>query len=325
MQRSRFVTRKGPDTGNLEQIFGDAADCHAAWEKGEIVLRQTGHYLVSRMASIAHLDNDLGELDQPSDETSGTLGEDQGPWSSDGVCNDPRFAADPRWLRAVDRIDEAEGKDSTDCLLGYLSRQAWPIRFRPTDGEGLVFGDDSGEWPSTASVTIPGSSELLPLKAPACRTSCAMLSDCYEAWSNGHVTLILPVAVLDRLPAGFDLGGDTSEWAFDGECDDPRFEGKGMARDPLTADQARDATDCVKGLLSGAVELKRPRLQDGRSCPSEATQASGLAMACATTPGSRPIRDGRMSPFLSVTPDTGMAPTASRGSSSAASGRHGSD
>ena len=259
----RFVTKDGPDTSNLAQIFGDAADCHAAWERGEIVLRQTGHYQVSRMATIAHLDNDLGDLDQPSDETSDALGEDQGPWSSDGVCNDPRFAADPRWRGAVDQIDEARGTDSTDCLLGYLSRQAWPIRFRPTDGDGLVFGDDSGEWPGDSECDDPRFVGVAAAESIGVSNLLRDASDCYEAWTNGHVTLISPVAVLDRLPAGFDLGSDTGEWAFDGECDDPRFEGTGMARDPLTADQARDATDCVKGLLSGLIELKLPRLQDG--------------------------------------------------------------
>ncbi len=259
----RFVTGDGPDTSNLAHIFGDAADCHAAWEEGEIVLRQTGHFLVSRMAAIADLDDDLGDLDRPSDDTGDTLGSDKGPWSLDGVCNDPRFAADPRWLGAVDRIDEARGKDSTDCLLGYLSRQAWPIRFRPTDGEGLVFGDDSGEWAGDGECDDPRFIGVAAVESASVPDLLRDASDCYDAWTNGHVTLVLPVAVLDRLPAGFDLGGDTSEWAFDGECDDPRFEGAGMARDPLTVDQARDATDCVKGLLSGAVELKLPRLQDG--------------------------------------------------------------
>ncbi len=259
----RFVAQEGPDTGDLEQIFGDAADCHAAWRKGEIVLRQTGHYLVSRMATIGHLDYDLGDLDQASGETGDTLGSDQGPWSSDGVCNDPRFAADPRWRGAVDQIDEAEGRDSTDCLLAYLSRQAWPIRFRPTDGEGLVFGDDSGEWANDGECDDPRFIGTAAAESASVSHLLRDASDCYEAWTNVDVTLILPVAVLDSLPAGFDLGGDTSEWVFDGECDDPRFEGMGMARDPLTVDQARDATDCVKGLLSGAVELKLPRLQDG--------------------------------------------------------------
>ena len=259
----RFVARQGPDTGDPAQIFGDAADCHAAWESDKIVLRQTGHYSVSDMAAISHLDDNLGDLDQPSNGTSDALGEDQGPWSSNGVCNDPRFAADPRWLGAVEQIDESEGKDSTDCLRAYLLRQAWPIKLRPMDGKGLAFGDDSGEWtgdgecddPRFFGVATAGSASVSNLLRDA--------SDCYEAWSEGHITLITPVAVLDRLPSGFDLGSDTSEWAFDGECDDPRFEGVGAADTLQIADQARDATDCVKGLLSGEVELKLPRLQDG--------------------------------------------------------------
>ncbi len=259
----RFVTRHGPDTSDLGQIFGDAADCHAAWEKGEIVLRLTGHYLVSDMASITHLGDNFGDLDQPSNDTGDTLGENQGPWSSNGVCNDPRFAADPRWPGAVDRIDEAEGKDSTDCLRAYLLRQAWPIRFRPTDDEGLAFGDDSGEWILDGECDDPRFFGVAAAEGASASNLLRDASDCYIAWTNEHITLISPVAILDRLPDGFDLGSDTSEWAFDGECDDPRFEGTGMAHEPLTTNQARDATDCVKGLLSGAIKPKLPRLQDG--------------------------------------------------------------
>lgn len=41
-----------------------------------------------------------------------------------------------------------------------------------------------------------------------------------------------------------DFGDDSSEWANDGECDDPRFEGDGVAAVLLDADLYRDATDC---------------------------------------------------------------------------------
>jgi hypothetical protein len=47
------------------------------------------------------------------------------------------------------------------------------------------------------------------------------------------------------------FGDDSSEWSFDGECDDPRFEGRGMASALLDEDRFRDATDCRK-LLEGA-------------------------------------------------------------------------
>ena len=45
-------------------------------------------------------------------------------------------------------------------------------------------------------------------------------------------------------PAEIDFGDNNSQWMNDGECDDPRFEGPGMAFIPLEEDRGRDATDC---------------------------------------------------------------------------------
>ena len=53
-----------------------------------------------------------------------------------------------------------------------------------------------------------------------------------------------------------EFGDDSSDFAFDRECDDPRFEGDGMAI--LTTDDnlLRDATDCREAFESGLVRLK---------------------------------------------------------------------
>lgn len=40
------------------------------------------------------------------------------------------------------------------------------------------------------------------------------------------------------------FGDNSSRWAFDGECDDPRFIGPGSATTLLAEDTFRDATDC---------------------------------------------------------------------------------
>lgn len=65
----------------------------------------------------------------------------------------------------------------------------------------------------------------------------------------------------DKTPAvnssqGINYGDDTSEWANDGECDDPRFYGQGMAVDLGVADVGRDASDCRNGVLEGRLFLR---------------------------------------------------------------------
>lgn len=53
-----------------------------------------------------------------------------------------------------------------------------------------------------------------------------------------------------------DFGTDDSMWALDGECDDPRFEGIGMAEDPLEEGDTRaDASDCRAAFEAGTISL----------------------------------------------------------------------
>ena len=52
-----------------------------------------------------------------------------------------------------------------------------------------------------------------------------------------------------------DFGDDTSEWAIDGECDDPRFDGPGAAKKRLEEDRSRDASDCLTLFGAGQVRF----------------------------------------------------------------------
>ena len=64
-----------------------------------------------------------------------------------------------------------------------------------------------------------------------------------------------------------EFGDDSSQWANDGECDDPRFEGPGMAEQLLDEDIGRDATDCEAALNAGRVSWK----SESSSTPTEAS------------------------------------------------------
>ena len=53
------------------------------------------------------------------------------------------------------------------------------------------------------------------------------------------------------------FGDDSGDWAQDGECDDPRFEGPGMTLTPLLSeDIMRDATDCRTAFERGRLTLR---------------------------------------------------------------------
>lgn len=54
---------------------------------------------------------------------------------------------------------------------------------------------------------------------------------------------------------GIDFGDNSSLWSNDGECDDPRFDGDGMAISLTDENQGRDATDCQQLYSAGRIRL----------------------------------------------------------------------
>jgi len=60
---------------------------------------------------------------------------------------------------------------------------------------------------------------------------------------------------------GISFGDDSSQWSGDGECDDPRFVGGGMAYDLDTDDIQRDASDCLRLYQAQRIRLVRTRAQ----------------------------------------------------------------
>jgi hypothetical protein len=67
-------------------------------------------------------------------------------------------------------------------------------------------------------------------------------TDCRELFLAGSIRLIEDTTPIDN--SGADFGDNSSTWAFDGQCDDPRFAGRNMAAMPLDTDMFHDADDC---------------------------------------------------------------------------------
>lgn len=76
-----------------------------------------------------------------------------------------------------------------------------------------------------------------------------------------QVAIALATLALFALPAQaapkFSFGTDGGEYANDGECDDPRFEGRGMTLTPLLSeDILNDASDCRAAYEAGSIQLR---------------------------------------------------------------------
>ena len=215
-----------------EDILKDATDCRAAYEAGTV------------------------EFDAaiPTVPTPGMIewGDDSSEWANDGECDDPRFTGPGA---ADELVDEDRMRDATDCRTAYEEGTvtlkdggtSTPATATPA---AIDFGDDSSEWANDGECddprfTGPGTADEL-VDEDRMRDA----TDCRTAYEAGTVTLADGSDGGTAAPA-IDYGDDSSDWANDGECDDPRFSGSGVASELLDADIGRDATDCRAAVEAG--------------------------------------------------------------------------
>ncbi|MBU2992796.1 hypothetical protein Q4555_03680 [Octadecabacter sp. 1_MG-2023] len=70
------------------------------------------------------------------------------------------------------------------------------------------------------------------------------------------VCLLGAVAGCMTVPEGFVWGTNESQWANDGDCDDPRFDGPGAHTILLPEDAYTDANDCRALFNAGRIHLR---------------------------------------------------------------------
>ena len=111
------------------------------------------------------------------------------------------------------------------------------------------FGDNSSSWSQDGECDDPrfqgpGMASTL---VDSDRFSDA--TDCRLLFNQGRITL--------RGGGGnVDFGDNSSTWSNDGECDDPRFQGAGMASTALDEDRFSDANDCRDLFNLGRITLR---------------------------------------------------------------------
>lgn len=219
------------------------------------------------------------------------FGDDASRWANDGECDDPRFSG-PGMTRTL-RLDADILHDATDCRQALeadritLSEpaEAAPLAETPDapalPGEPTAevdFGDDTSKWANDGECDDPRF-------AGAGMTTTALLdsdishdaTDCRKGFEAGEIALKeegIPAPPADNAapqPDGFipdstvaplaetttpelDFGDDSSKWANDGECDDPRFAGAGMTTSALLEeDNGHDAADCRAAFQAGHI------------------------------------------------------------------------
>ena len=172
-------------------------------------------------------------------DTTPDFGDDTSMWANDGECDDPRFEGPG--MTETELLEADRGHDATDCQAAFNAGEIWTVGSRP----------DVQPEPTLAAVTEQPATQTA--EAPAVAAPVAPTPE--EAGAEqAEETVPEPVAtppVLEATP--IDFGDDSSMWANDGECDDPRFSGTGMATELLDEDLGKDATDCQALHMAGSI------------------------------------------------------------------------
>lgn len=226
----------------IEQIEADrghdASDCRELFEEGLIELAQ------SPQQSVAGID----------------FGDDSGQWSNDGECDDPRFDGEGS---AVNLDDAHLGRDATDCRDLFLAERVIYLGDDPhmefITFDGIDFGDNRSQWSEDDECDDPRFEGIGMAESPTGIDLGHDATDCRTLYESGDVALVGPAELQNNDPAtaGLDFGDDSGEWPNDGECDDLRFAGPGMAFHEYLNDQniGRDASDCRAHFITGQVTV----------------------------------------------------------------------
>lgn len=188
------------------------------------------------------------------------FGTDGGDYANDGECDDPRFTGPG--MTNTPLLDEDIKNDATDCRTAYeagnLQLKTASNQARPSAQtvNGIDFGTDGGDYTNDGECDDPrfegpGMTNT-PLLDEDIRNDA---TDCRTAYEAGN--LQLKTASPQVSSNGINFGDDDSQFANDGECDDPRFTGPGMTDTALLESDIRhDATDCKAAFDAGKLQVK---------------------------------------------------------------------
>ena len=231
----------------LEADLGhDATDCSTAFAEGRVRLLGPGEDAKAVAAPEAASAPDID------------FGDDSGDWANDGECDDPRFTGPGT---ASELLDADRLRDASDCRAAFAEGRvtladadADAAPAQASDASARVdFGDDSGKWAHDGECDDPDFAGPGMAAKPAGDGRLRDASDCRAAFAQGNLWL----GARSEVPvASFDYGSDTSRWAHDGECDDPRFTGLGTDKKLLDEDELADASDCRALEAEGKVSIR---------------------------------------------------------------------
>ena len=228
-----------------EDLYRDAADCSSLYLDRLVELAPLDDVVTAHATEIVVEEPVVIVTDEPELMAAVMdgieFGDDASQWSNDGECDDPRFAG-PGMTETV-LLAQDTYHDASDCLDAYMAGNLWLAdggQPNTSQAEGQTQAQILTETPELPQASSQASSGI-SLGTDSSKTGVARNTDAYD----------------EIVTATIDFGDDRSQWAFDYECDDPRFAGPGMTTTPLlNQDMYHDATDCHRAWIAGDIWMR---------------------------------------------------------------------
>lgn len=234
-----------------ENLMRDANDCIRLYMDGMLTYSEFGSGATATESMMV-------------DSSGINFGDNSSIYQNDGECDDPRFQGP-----GMASFTEQENlmSDANDCRQAY---QAGNVTLIPGAQSNSAMAALGGPVPQRQPAPINAPQVGREFTVPRGPIDGATRSD-GSIFASGNVYgqpltensglssgISVPIAppLSDLSGAGVNFGDNTSDWANDGECDDPRFEGIGMASVVFDDDAMRDANDCRKLYDAGSITLK---------------------------------------------------------------------
>lgn len=175
------------------------------------------------------------------------------------LFEEPQSGTYTIWVGSYDAADDYPDArvvitewDPEDWLGMALDDELDGNDFRDFYADGSInFGDDSSTYANDDECDDPrfSGSGVADTLLESDRGHDA--TDCRTLFNAGAISLVAG----GLASAGIDFGDDSSNYANDDECDDPRFAGPGVAATLLESDRGRDASDCRALFNAGSITL----------------------------------------------------------------------
>ena len=202
----------------------------------------------------------------PAQAQAPDFGSDTSVWANDGECDDPRFTGPGTSGMAMDANLMA---DATDCRAAFEAGTA-----QLAQGQAAATADPGAPAPEVKGAPI--AAPVAPAEPTAPTTSALPAPDGAQAAppvQSAPPQAQAPVPVpgvkgtppaaptapaQTAAPVQVNFGDDSGQWPNDGECDDRRFAGQGMAASLNWVSVGRDASDCRALHAAGSIRLWTP-------------------------------------------------------------------